>query len=79
MNVPLKIAILETVRSQIRLSVITGISEDKLSRIVNGWQRPTARERYVIAQALQRPEAELFKGTTAANTGNSEAEQIGAA
>lgn len=61
MNAALKFAILSTVRTQIALSALTGIREDKISRIVQGWYQPTAAERRRIARALGRPEGSLFE------------------
>ena len=61
MNAALKVAILTTVRSQIALSAVTGIREDRISRLVQGWAHPTASERRCIAAALRRSESELFE------------------
>lgn len=60
MNVALRLAILRTVRYQQHLVPLTGIPPYRLSRIVNGWVRPTDVERARIAAALGEPEAALF-------------------
>lgn len=52
MNLQLHIAILQSVRTQTRLSCVTGISEWRLSRIVNGWQRATPEEQLAISSAV---------------------------
>jgi len=61
MNVPLRVALLRSpIRTQIRLAALTGIREERLSRIVNGWVTATPAERAAIAHAVERPENELF-------------------
>jgi hypothetical protein len=61
MNIPLKLAILKTVRTQIRLASITAIPVNRISLIVNQWVQPTPYERRRIADAVGEPESELFK------------------
>jgi transcriptional regulator with XRE-family HTH domain len=56
----LKIAILESGRSQRRVSIDTRIGEVRLSKIIRGLQPPTAGERAKLAKYLGRPIAELF-------------------
>jgi transcriptional regulator with XRE-family HTH domain len=56
----LKIAILETGRSQRRVAIDTRIGEVRLSKIIRGLQMPTPSERAKLAKYLDRPIAELF-------------------
>ena len=56
----LKIAILETGRSQRRVAIDTRIGEVRLSKIVRGLQPPTAGERAKLAKYLGRPITDLF-------------------
>lgn len=63
-NVALKLAILRTVRSQVRLAALTGFREDRISRIVNGWSIPTAVERWEIARLVGESEQSLFDTAT---------------
>jgi plasmid maintenance system antidote protein VapI len=60
MNLALRIAILQTVRTQTRLASVTGIAEWRLSKIVNGWQSATPDERRRIADALGCKPEEIF-------------------
>jgi len=60
MNIALKLSILRTVRSQVQLAALTGIREDRISRIVNGWASPTAHERRQIARFVGQSERVLF-------------------
>ena len=60
MNTRLRLAILEGPGTQIRLAQLTNIGEGRLSKIVNGWVEPTEPQRQAIAEALDRPVAELF-------------------
>jgi len=61
MNINLRLAILQTTRTQIRLSAATGIGETRLSRIVNGWAKPRADEKDRIAGAVGMPVRALFE------------------
>ena len=61
MNINLRLAILETVRTQTKLSALTQIREERLSKIVNDWIEPTGRERELISAALGKSQAQLFK------------------
>jgi hypothetical protein len=61
MNLRLRLAILSSpIRTQVRLGAQIGISEARLSRIVNGWVVPTDDERSRIAVALNEHQADLF-------------------
>jgi DNA-binding transcriptional regulator YdaS (Cro superfamily) len=60
-NVSLKIALLlSRVRTQVRLSSVTAIREERISRIVNGWVRPTPEEANAIARAIGADAITLF-------------------
>lgn len=63
MNLRLKIKILETVGTQERLSVATGIAESKISRILRGIKEPTEQDRTKIAEALSVDPEEIFNST----------------
>ena len=60
MNETLKIAILRSGKTQIGLARQLGISESRLSRIVNGWDYPNPVEQHDIAEALGIPLHILF-------------------
>ncbi len=49
---PLKFAFLKSGRRQIEVSLEIGISEVRLSKIVNGWYEPNQEEKELIARAL---------------------------
>lgn len=57
---PLKLAIVESGRSQREVAAAVGISEFKLSRIVNRRARPGGDVRDALARALDRTPASLF-------------------
>jgi len=59
-NLPLKVAIIRSGRSQISLAAHTGIPESRISRIVNSWTKATPTERRRIARALRVSEDEIF-------------------
>jgi hypothetical protein len=59
-NVKLHLAILRSTRTQSQLSVMTGIGETRLSRIVNGWIEAREDEKQRIAGAVGVPVAKLF-------------------
>lgn len=67
MNMELLIAIVRHFRTQQRCSAAAGVPTYRLSRIVNGWVRPTEVERARIAAALGESEAALF-GSVEAET-----------
>jgi transcriptional regulator with XRE-family HTH domain len=56
----LKIAILESGRSQRRVSIDTRIGEVRLSKIIRGLEPPTAVEQARLAKYLGRRIADLF-------------------
>jgi transcriptional regulator with XRE-family HTH domain len=61
MNFILKLAILRSpLRTQLRVASETNIREERLSRIVNGWARPTDCEQQAIAKALGADASCLF-------------------
>jgi transcriptional regulator with XRE-family HTH domain len=59
-NITLKIAIVESGKSQIDIAKATAIHESKLSRIVRGHDEPSLEEKKAIAKALRRPVDHLF-------------------
>lgn len=59
-NVALKVAIVESGKSQRVISRLTRIPETRLSHIVRGRIEPTDKERERISKALQRGVDELF-------------------
>lgn len=63
MNLILHVAILQCprVRTQARLAKVTGIREDRVSRIVHEWVHATADEKQRIATALGRAPGALFR------------------
>lgn len=65
-NVALKVAIVESGRSQRVLSRVARIPETRLSHIVRGRIEPTAKEMERISKALARPVDELFHSRSAA-------------
>jgi len=56
----LKLAMLESGRRQIEISLSTGISQGRLSNIANRWVRPTIREQTLLSRELDRPVEKLF-------------------
>ena len=60
MNLPLKIAIVESGRSQLELAKATDMHESRLSHIVNGHRDPSDAERKALARVLRRKIADLF-------------------
>jgi transcriptional regulator with XRE-family HTH domain len=60
----LKMALLRKREAQYELAARVGISETRLSRIVQGRAEPTEVERKSIANALGMPEADLFSTET---------------
>ena len=60
MNVALKIAIIESGRSQLDIAAAAKINQSTLSLIVRGWREPTAKEKKAIGRVLRRPPAQLF-------------------
>lgn len=60
MRLNLKIAMLTTGKSQRQVAWQSGISENRLSQIVQGWVEPTQREQTAIAAALREAPENLF-------------------
>jgi hypothetical protein len=62
MNLKLVLAIKASpFRTQVRTAqAIEGITEHRLSRIINGWTKPTADEQQRIADALDVDVEEIF-------------------
>ena len=60
MRVALKIAILESNRTQRILARETGMAESRLSDIVRGWVDPREDEKEALARVLNQPVAVLF-------------------
>jgi hypothetical protein len=68
-NIALKVAILTTVRTQVRLAAASGIPEDRISRIVNQWVEPTPYERRRIAGLVGQKENLLWPRRSAGGRG----------
>jgi hypothetical protein len=67
-NLALRLAILQSVRTQTRLAHVTGIPEWRLSKIVNGWQAPSSEEQRAICNALGAKRETLFAEHTNTST-----------
>lgn len=65
-NLALKIAIVNSGKTQRRLALATRIGEVKLSAIVHGHRTPSAREREALAKVLGCDENALFPQPEAA-------------
>ncbi len=59
-NVPLKVAIFASGKTQRQIAAAAGIPENRFSEIVRGWTNPRESERGAIAEALAKPVDELF-------------------
>jgi transcriptional regulator with XRE-family HTH domain len=59
-NLALKIAIVESGRSQADVAADIGMHDTKLSMIVNGRREPSDAERKAIARVLKRKPSQLF-------------------
>lgn len=59
-NLALKIAIIESGRSQIETAHAAGLHESQLSHLVNGHRVPSDAERKALARVLKRKPAQLF-------------------
>ena len=64
MRLGIKAALLQRGLSQREVCRITGIPENKMSSIVNGWAQPSEAERSRIAAVLRQPERVLFGDDT---------------
>jgi len=51
-NADFRIAIIRRCRSQVGLSHITKIPENRISHFVNGWKLPNPRERGILEKEL---------------------------
>jgi plasmid maintenance system antidote protein VapI len=61
---PLKLAILESGRSQMEIAAATGIHYSQISLIVRGWREPSPEQRARLSAVLGRKPEALF-GTVA--------------
>lgn len=59
-NLALKIAIVQSERSQIDVAKDADIPESRLSKLVNGHDEPTEAERKALARILKRRASTLF-------------------
>lgn len=59
-NLALKIAIVESERSQVEIAKDADIPESRLSKLVNGHDEPTDTERKSLAKILKKKPAQLF-------------------
>jgi len=55
-----KAALLQRELSQRGLGRLSGVPENRISSIINGWVNPTSDERRRLATALHKSEDELF-------------------
>ncbi len=60
MNMALKVAILQSGKTQREIAEEIGLSEGYLSRFVRGWEQPNPDQQKAIAKALKAKPAELF-------------------
>lgn len=65
LNKPLKIAIIDSEKSQIEIADLARIEYTRLSQIVRGHVTPNESERLRIAGVLQRTVEDLFPEVTA--------------
>jgi transcriptional regulator with XRE-family HTH domain len=63
MNIPLKMALIETGKRQGEVARALGVSESKMSLWVRGYRLPTEAEMRAIAKVLRRPVQQLFPDT----------------
>jgi transcriptional regulator with XRE-family HTH domain len=47
-------------KSQDQLHIETGLSQSKISRIENGYIRPSEEDKKLVAQALKEPVSKIF-------------------
>lgn len=57
---PLKVAIFNSGQRQQDIAQRAGIDQARMSKIVNGFLKPTANQRKAIAKAMRSSEAALF-------------------
>ena len=60
MNMALKVAILESGRTQREIAEEIGVSEGYFSRFVRGWEQPNEDQRKAIAKALRTKPEQIF-------------------
>lgn len=60
MNLPLKIAILESGLSQLEVAKAADMHESRMSHLVNGHREPSDAERKALARILKRKVSDLF-------------------
>lgn len=60
MRLNLKIAIVQSGKSQRSIAATCGIPENRLSTLIRGWAEPRDRERDAIAAALGKAPEDLF-------------------
>jgi transcriptional regulator with XRE-family HTH domain len=60
MNMALKVAILQSGKSQLQIAAETGLDETVLSKFVRGWRTPTPEQAKAIAKAVKAKPSELF-------------------
>jgi DNA-binding Xre family transcriptional regulator len=60
MNLKLKMAFIKRGNRQIEAAQSIGMDPSKLSKVINGWVRPTREERNAICEYLSKSESELF-------------------
>lgn len=64
-NIPLKVAIVQSGKTQNAIAEEIGMSVFRLSRIVNGHDYPRPEERTALAKAVRRRVSEVFAGVAA--------------
>lgn len=61
MNIPLKVAIVQSGRSQNEIAAAAHMSSWRLSKIINGHAKVTPAERRRLARVLRRRVSEVFE------------------
>lgn len=64
LNIPLKMAIVQSRRTQKTLARLARIETPRLSNIIHGKLVATERERRRLSELLGKPESELFPTTS---------------
>ncbi len=60
MNIPLKVALVETGQPAYKTALEVGIHPNKLSKFISGLQNPTDAEKESLSRILNRSVSELF-------------------
>lgn len=60
MNMALKLAIVQSGKSQVQIATEAGLDDTLLSKFVRGWRTPDADQAKAIAKALKAKPSELF-------------------